>query len=185
MLDSQLMLDMQLKVLSFFALIKFADLQMFLQFYPSEWQVCATSSEKVSSNMRKMHRFRFIPRMRKVLFKQYSFVSNDSVCGQRMPWSDCADAQADLGLRCPYMPEDTFSHGAAHFRDTPIAPVNKTSRITCEQQCTEACDRVKDNQQLIFNWDKKRCVVSKPALPEYTSVIVDWLHSLVTKYSFL
>ena len=69
MLDSQLMLDMQLKVLSFFALIKFADLQMFLQFYPGERQVCATSSEKVSLNMCKMHRFRFIPRMRKVLFR--------------------------------------------------------------------------------------------------------------------
>ena len=28
-----------------------------------------------------------------------------------MLWSDCADAQAGLGLRCPHMPEDTFSHG--------------------------------------------------------------------------
>ena len=24
-------------------------------------------------------------------------------------------AQADLGLRCPHMPEDTFSHAAAHL----------------------------------------------------------------------
>ena len=24
-----------------------------------------------------------------------------------------ADAQADLGIRCPHMSEDTFSHGAA------------------------------------------------------------------------
>ena len=33
----------------------------------------------------------------------HSVVSNDSVSGQRRPWSDCADAQADLGLRCPDM----------------------------------------------------------------------------------
>ena len=25
------------------------------------------------------------------------------------------DAQSDLGLRCPHMPEDTFSHDAAQF----------------------------------------------------------------------
>ena len=25
----------------------------------------------------------------------------------------CADAQADLGLRCSHMPEDAISHGAA------------------------------------------------------------------------
>ena len=29
-------------------------------------------------------------------------------CIQWRPWSDCADAQADLGLRCPYMPEERF-----------------------------------------------------------------------------
>ena len=41
-------------------------------------------------------------------------VCNDSVSGLRRPWSDCADAQAYLGLRCLHMPEDTFSHGTAH-----------------------------------------------------------------------
>ena len=45
----------------------------------------------------------------------HSIVSNDSVSRQHKPWSDCADAQADRGLRCPYMPEDTFSHGVAHL----------------------------------------------------------------------
>ena len=40
-------------------------------------------------------------------------ISKDSVNGQWRPWSDCADAQADLGLRCPHMPEYTFLHGAA------------------------------------------------------------------------
>ena len=33
----------------------------------------------------------------------YSVVPNDSVSGQWRPWSDCTDAQADLGLRCPHM----------------------------------------------------------------------------------
>ena len=28
---------------------------------------------------------------------------------------DCNDAQAELGLRYPYMPEDHFSHGTAHI----------------------------------------------------------------------
>ena len=38
----------------------------------------------------------------------YFIVADDSVCGQRRPWFDWADAQADLGLCCPHMPEDTF-----------------------------------------------------------------------------
>ena len=45
-----------------------------------------------------------------------SVVSNDSVSGQWRPWSDCADAQSDLGLHCLQMPEDTFSYGAAQVR---------------------------------------------------------------------
>ena len=52
-----------------------------------------------------------------------SIISNCSVCGERKPWSDCADAQAELGLYYPHMPEDKLSayverhvlHGAAHF----------------------------------------------------------------------
>ena len=44
----------------------------------------------------------------------HSIVSNDYISGQWRPWSDCADARSDLGLRCPHMLEDTFSHGAAH-----------------------------------------------------------------------
>ena len=43
----------------------------------------------------------------------HSVVSNDFVSGQGRLRSDCADAQSDLGLRCPHMPDDTFSHGAA------------------------------------------------------------------------
>ena len=44
----------------------------------------------------------------------HSMVSNNSVSGQWRPWSDCADAQADLGLRCPHMPEDVFFRTARH-----------------------------------------------------------------------
>ena len=42
-------------------------------------------------------------------------MSNDYARGQRRSWSDCADAQADLGLHCPNMPEKKFLHGAAHI----------------------------------------------------------------------
>ena len=45
---------------------------------------------------------------------KHSIVSNDSICGQRRPCSDFADAHTNPGLRCWHMP-DTFSHGAAHF----------------------------------------------------------------------
>ena len=52
----------------------------------------------------------------------HSVVSNDSGSGQWRPWSDCADAQADLGLRCPHMPEDMFSHGTVRLIDvTPLS----------------------------------------------------------------
>ena len=44
---------------------------------------------------------------------KHSVLYNDSVSGQWRPWSDCAAAQADLGLCCPRMPQDTFSLGTA------------------------------------------------------------------------
>ena len=39
---------------------------------------------------------------------KHSLVSNNSYCGQLRSWSDCADAQADLGLRCPHSPKTRF-----------------------------------------------------------------------------
>ena len=42
-------------------------------------------------------------------------VSIGTVSGQWRPWSDCAEAQSDMGLRCPYVSEDTFSHGPAYL----------------------------------------------------------------------
>ena len=47
----------------------------------------------------------------------HSVVSNISVCGQWRPWSDCADAQADLDIRCPHMSENMFSHGVVELID--------------------------------------------------------------------
>ena len=38
--------------------------------------------------------------------------------------ADCMDVQADLDLRCPNMPTDTFLHDAAH-----IGVVLKVSRF--------------------------------------------------------
>ena len=86
------------------------------------WHKWVEPSENVPSNMRKMHRFWVHPThaqnvIRASAFHWYmihSMVFNDSASGQRRPWSDCADAQADLGLRCSHMPEDTLSHGAVH-----------------------------------------------------------------------
>ena len=50
------------------------------------------------------------------LFLVHTFcVSKDSVSGQGRPWSACTDVQADLGLCCPHIPEDTFSHGMSHL----------------------------------------------------------------------
>ena len=85
----------------------------------------AASSENVSSNMCKIRTFRSSCTCAKshpglCLPLIHSIVFNNSVSGQRRPWSDCADAQADLGLRWPHMPEDMFSHGAAHMRTVNI-----------------------------------------------------------------
>ena len=41
-------------------------------------------------------------------------MSNDSVCGSKGP-DQTAYAQADLGLNCPHMPENTFSNGIAQI----------------------------------------------------------------------
>ena len=65
----------------------------------------------------KMH-IQIILRMRKVssghLLSIHTFCSIQYVSGQ-WPWSDCADAQADLGLRCPHRPEETFSPGMTQY----------------------------------------------------------------------
>ena len=74
-------------------------------------------SENVSLSMRKMRRFGSSCACAKYHLRLCSqfihfTVSNDSVSGQWRPWSDCADAQADLGLRRPHMSKDTLLRGA-------------------------------------------------------------------------
>ena len=80
----------------------------------------ATSRDKVPSSMRKMCGITSSCTCPKsdlgICFPLiHSVVYNDSVCRQGRTRSDCANAQVDLGLRCPYMPEDTFSHGMAQM----------------------------------------------------------------------
>ena len=57
---------------------------------------------KISLHMRKTSSAYLLP------IETYCIVSNKSVCGQRRPWSDFADTQADLCNHCPHIPEDTF-----------------------------------------------------------------------------
>ena len=38
-------------------------------------------------------------------------------CGQRRLWSDCAEAEPDLSIRCVYTPEGRRSHVVAHIFD--------------------------------------------------------------------
>ena len=38
----------------------------------------------------------------------HSVISNDSVNRKGRPWSDCANAQADLGFHCPQCPKTRF-----------------------------------------------------------------------------
>ena len=68
--------------------------------------IWATLSEKVPSSMRKMCGLtsscacpRLHPGICSPLKHSIVHVSSDSVCGQRKPWSDCASAQSDQGLR--------------------------------------------------------------------------------------
>ena len=74
---------------------------------------------KMPSNMRKMRIFR--PACACAKYPPglcsppiLSVISNDSVGGQWRPWSDCANAQSDLGLRCPHVLNDSFSHDTVH-----------------------------------------------------------------------
>ena len=48
----------------------------------------------------------------------HSVVSIDCVSGEWRPWSDCADAQADLGLHCPHMPEDMYHYQLKRLRES-------------------------------------------------------------------
>ena len=55
-----------------------------------------------------------ILRMSNVSSESDSVLSNYSVSGQWMSWSDCADALADLSLRSPHIIEGMCSCGSVH-----------------------------------------------------------------------
>ena len=85
-------------------------------FWKHSW---VASSERAPSNLRKMRRFRsscawakYHPGLCSPFI--HFIVYYNSGSRQWRPWSDCVDAQADLGLRCRHMPEGTFLHGPAH-----------------------------------------------------------------------
>ena len=69
----------------------------------------------------------------------YSVIANDSVSGQQRPCSDCADAQADLGLRCMNIPEEMFSLGAAQIMFTPVRELHRGD--TFERSRTKIVER--------------------------------------------
>ena len=69
----------------------------------------AASSETVPSNKRKMRRFRFCACANYLSGHTFLYLMV-LVSIQWRPGSDCADLMADLGIRCPHMPENTFSY---------------------------------------------------------------------------
>ena len=67
--------------------------------------IWAASSKKVPSKKRRFRSFCACTKYHPGLCSSFiHLVSFDTICEQRMPWSNCADAQADLDLRCPHMP---------------------------------------------------------------------------------
>ena len=72
----------------------------------------------VTSNMRKLqiHVIRYTCKFSSVhLLSVEIFFSMILFCGQQMPFSECANEQADLGLRYPFIFAVTFSHGATQM----------------------------------------------------------------------
>ena len=95
----------------------FSDTMFYLYIFNRIW---ATPRENVYSNMRNTRRFRsscacakYHPGLCSPFI--HSVLSKEYVSEQWRPWSDCAFAQSDLGLRSPHMPEDKFSQGAANL----------------------------------------------------------------------
>ena len=79
-----------------------------------------TSSEKVSWNICKMCRFRssciwakYHPGFSRCSYSlQYPVILLVDSEGSNQT---ALDVQADLGLYCPHLPEDTFSHGISQY----------------------------------------------------------------------
>ena len=100
-----------------YLLLVFQDFEMTLKIIKKKYK-WAASSKKGPSSMLRMRGFTSSCTCAKshpgICSPLKRIIANDFVCEQQRPWLDCADAQADLGLRCSYVPEDTFWHGEAH-----------------------------------------------------------------------
>ena len=71
---------------------------------------CAASEDSVQPGHPPSLIRRFAVRMTKAWVLSYQ------LSAQRRLWSDCADVQADLSLRCVHMSFCWFCHAAVHFR---------------------------------------------------------------------
>ena len=97
----------------------------------------AASSEKFLRTCAKMRKFRssctcakYHPSFAPFI---HSIVPNDSVSSEWRPWSDCADTQAELGHRCPHMPED-ISHGTVHLLLTESQSESQNRLYLCKKK---------------------------------------------------
>ena len=72
----------------------------------------------------------------------HSVVSNNSVNGQRRPWSDCADAQADLGRHCPHMPESFFRMARSTWSKNISFHVGENSHLNSKDEIGLCADSV-------------------------------------------
>ena len=79
-----------------------------------------------------------------------SVVSNDS-CDS----DDCVDAEANLGLCCPHMSEETFSHSAAQFV-FGVCHEKRCDKGHCTQQKSRSTSILMQSDQAFCGLNKKR-----------------------------
>ena len=115
----------------------------------------------------------------------HSIMSIDYASGQRRPWSDCVDTQVDLGIRCPHMLEDTFTHGATqlftsneiYHRENVHYTAGKQQMISTD--CIYSRPSLFQLQRLIVHAKSK-----KPVLQNSATSGIDFYHSKMWKITF-
>ena len=144
----------------------------------------AASSEKAFSNVRRMRRLRsfwacvkYHPSLCSIFL--HSLVNNGSVSEQRRPWSDCANAQADLGLCCPHMPDDMLSNGAAEFmyHDYPITK-SRLFKYT-ENFTTNKKWKFSNKNSVIFHISAQNIDCGHPSKPPHRGGFNEYLRSML------
>ena len=109
---------------------------------------------KWSMNLRKLWRSGYS----RTLLSSHTFCRLNET-GNR-PWSDCVNAQAELGLRCPHMPEYTFSHGAVQLAVNTLF-VFRISEPSCSKLTTSLVnDSLKfasSDTKICWNFLLKKC----------------------------